>query len=572
MVMLKGTDSSELLRATNVEDAIHGLTGNDTLWGLGGSDTIDGGEGDDVIEGDGAYTVADAVREFGTASIAFSGRVSSTSGLQLTSMGRTVDLDGDKMSVWRIRNATEKELTVVLQPASGGTALKLVVAPKSDTLVNSADFGTQVLVYNGSKVDVKAAGTQAFSYSQAYGTTIDGEDLLSGRAGNDVIRGWGGDDALDGGSGSDSLDGGSSNDILAGGEGSDKLIGGTGIDRADYLNSKEGVIVDLSSGKGSGGDAEGDYLSGIENISGSNASDVLTGDDGVNRLVGRQGNDELHGGGGNDVLLGGSGADLLNGGDGIDTADYSGSWTGVNVDLLNNKGAGGEARGDTFKSIENLVGSRFNDVLAGDDGANRLTGGDGNDTLVGNGGNDVFVGGAGADTLDGGEGDRDVADYSGAKESIGIDLLKGGFAGDASDDAYKGIEFVYGSSSDDKMFGDDGVNRLVGNAGDDLLDGRGGNDYLLGGAGNDTMTGGNGQDVFVFEKAAFGNDIITDFEAGAGRTDRIQLIGQGAGSFEELLSRAGDTGDGIILKLDSGTIMLSGLKLEQLHSDDFLFL
>ncbi len=132
-----------------------------------------------MIEGDGAYTVADAVREFGTASIAFSGRVSSASGLQLTSMGRTVDLDGDKMSVWRIRNATEKELTVVLQPASGGTALTLVVAPKSDTFVNSADFGTQVLVYNGSRVDVKAAGTQAFSYSQAYGTTIDGEDLLS---------------------------------------------------------------------------------------------------------------------------------------------------------------------------------------------------------------------------------------------------------------------------------------------------------------------------------------------------------------------------------------------------------
>jgi hypothetical protein len=63
-----------------------------------------------------------------------------------------------------------------------------------------------------------------------------------------------------------------------------------------------------------------------------------------------------------------------------------------------------------------------------------------------------------------------------------------------------------------------------------------------------------------------------DFEAGAGRTDRIQLIGQGVGSFEELLSRAGDTGDGIILKLDGGTIVMSGLKLEQLHGDDFLFM
>lgn len=236
------------------------------------------------------------------------------------------------------------------------------------------------------------------------------------------------------------------------------------------------------------------------------------------------------------------------------------------------KGTGGEAKGDSFKGIENLVGSRFNDVLCGDDNANRLTGGDGDDTLVSYGGNDVLVGGAGADTLDGGEGDRDVADYSGAKDGIVVDLLKGGFAGDASGDFYKGIEFVYGSSSDDKIFGDDAINRLVGNAGDVALEGRGGNDYLLGGASSDTMTGGKGQDVFVFEKGSFGNDVIMDFEAGAGRTGRIQQIGQGVGSFEELLSRAGDTGDGIILKLDGGNIILSGLKLEQLHGGDFLFL
>jgi Ca2+-binding RTX toxin-like protein len=40
---------------------------------------------------------------------------------------------------------------------------------------------------------------------------------------------------------------------------------------------------------------------------------------------------------------------------------------------------------DTLTSIENLVGSDFNDTLTGDAGANKLEGGVGNDTLNGGG-------------------------------------------------------------------------------------------------------------------------------------------------------------------------------------------
>ncbi len=553
MATFKGTDLGELLRATSGDDAIMGLAGNDTLWGLGGHDAIDGGDGDDVIEGDGVYTVADAVKETGKATIAYTGTVSSTTGLQLTSMGHTTEADGDLVTVWRIRNANSGERTVVLQPNSGAPAQTLVLPPKSDTFVTSLDFGTHLLVLNGARIDVKAAGTHAFSYSQAYGTQIDGNDTLLGGAGNDTIRGGGGDD------------------ILTGGQDADTLIGGAGTDRADYLDSKAGVIVDLTAGTGAGGDAEGDKLSEIENISGSNNDDRLTGDSGVNRLVGRQGTDELHGGAGNDVLIGGSGADLHDGGEGTDTADYSGSWAGVTVDLMANAASGGEAKGDTFKSIENVTGSRYADIISGDDGANRLSSGGGNDTLTGRGGNDVLGGGSGEDVLDGGEGTRDVADYGGAKDGVGVDLVTGGFAGDAKGDAYKAIEFVYGSGFDDTILGNEAINRLAGKSGNDALDGRAGNDYLLGGLGDDSMTGGKGQDVFVFESGEFGNDVITDFESGIGRTDRIQLKAQGVASFEELLSRAGDTGEGVILKLDGGTIFLSGLKLAQLHADDFLF-
>ena len=61
--------------------------------------------------------------------------------------------------------------------------------------------------------------------------------------------------------------------------GADALDGGTGTDAADYSGSAAGVTVDLATGTGTGGDAEGDTLSGIENLLGSGLADMLTGND-----------------------------------------------------------------------------------------------------------------------------------------------------------------------------------------------------------------------------------------------------------------------------------------------------
>lgn len=68
--------------------------------------------------------------------------------------------------------------------------------------------------------------------------------------------------------------------------------------------------------------------------------------------------------------------------------------------------------------IENAVGGSGNDVISGNDGANRLEGGAGNDTLSGLGGDDTLQGGVGNDTIDGGTGtdtvvyDANFASYS----------------------------------------------------------------------------------------------------------------------------------------------------------------
>ena len=67
------------------------------------------------------------------------------------------------------------------------------------------------------------------------------------------------------------------NNILAGLGGADTLIGNTGTDTATYAASLAGVSVSLATGVGSGGDAEGDTLANIENLTGSAQNDTLEG-------------------------------------------------------------------------------------------------------------------------------------------------------------------------------------------------------------------------------------------------------------------------------------------------------
>ncbi len=99
--------------------------------------------------------------------------------------------------------------------------------------------------------------------------------------------------------------------MLIGGSGADSLVGGDDLDRASYVGSAAGVTVNLATGLGTGGDAEGDVLSGIENLTGSSHGDSLTGDAGNNALSGGAGGDTLTGGAGRDLLTGGAGADAF---------------------------------------------------------------------------------------------------------------------------------------------------------------------------------------------------------------------------------------------------------------------
>ena len=89
------------------------------------------------------------------------------------------------------------------------------------------------------------------------------------------------------------LIGNSGNNVLIGGAGADTLDGRGGTDTASYIASASGVDVSLATGLGAGGDAQGDTLSNIENLTGSNFDDTLEGNSLNNVLVGGLGTDTV---------------------------------------------------------------------------------------------------------------------------------------------------------------------------------------------------------------------------------------------------------------------------------------
>jgi Ca2+-binding RTX toxin-like protein len=92
-------------------------------------------------------------------------------------------------------------------------------------------------------------------------------------------------------------------------------------------------------------------------IVGTKLSDTIKGTGEADYIFGFEGSDSIFGQGGNDDIKGGGGADFLDGGAGFDTAHYEDSTSGVSVNLLSSFGLGGTAEGDSYASIEKVVGS-----------------------------------------------------------------------------------------------------------------------------------------------------------------------------------------------------------------------
>ncbi|NDW46288.1 calcium-binding protein, partial [Ruegeria sp. PrR005] len=563
MADILGTEANDSLVGTSSADRIRGLGGDDTLSGLWGGDTLEGGVGNDLLDGG----------HFGD--VLFGGEGNDT-------------LIGGTGASGRDRDSLD-----------GGAGEDVVDYSSYDPWTY---VGLDIDLARGTAFDRRSSGWGAdglVGIEHVIGTersdAITGDanaNTLSGLGGNDTLSGGEGDDTLLGGDGADSLAGGAGDDLLEGGEGDDRLIGGMGEDTldggegqdlVDYSAIETSLVVDLSTGAVSGGDASGDSLVSIESVIGTALADTLTGDDGDN------------------LFEGGGSADSLDGGAGEDQLSYLHSPSAVQVDLAAGTASGGDADGDVYSNFEGVTGSAFGDLISGDAGRNVINGARGRDTIFGGDGDDFLNGGGDSDTLSGGAGADKFYNYGYSSNvhipnhntdtildydaSEGDVLVFGqwarritdfyityGHATDAAgdplgdpdteeafvryrysdapnaewilvdgaglDEIFLRTEFgdpvdllsigtITGTDADDSLTGDrfgSYDDRIRGLGGDDTLSGLRGSDTLEGGVGNDLLDGGHFGDVLF---GGEGNDTLIGGTGASGR-DRDSLDG-GAG-------------------------------------------
>jgi Ca2+-binding RTX toxin-like protein len=553
---LTGGAGNDNLIGNDGVNQLKGGAGDDTLQGgakplLGPGDTLSGGDGSDMA----SYSLAIAAVKASLENPGDnSGDAAGDSYVSIEGLIGSIyndTLEGDAIKDDRLEGGAGADILT----GGGG----------SDTV----SYRNALLVGVAATLDLaNLADNTGDAEGDTYGDVIENlegsghADTLEGDGNANIISGLAGNDTITGGAGADKLYGGAGDDVLKGGAGADSLVGGGGSDWASYANSAAPVNVYLDNSLlNGGGDEAEDTYTDIANLLGSTGNDTLEGTSGANTFNG--------------------------GGGGSDTVTYAHSTVPLTA-LLGSGGTLGDALGDTYIGIANLVGGSGDDRLSGDGNANRLEGGLGNDMLEG---------GAGADTLVGGAGDSDTASYAGAGAGTGVfaslghstfntgdalgdlylgDILNllgsasndtlegtsgandftggggvdtvtyqnsaggvsaaldsGGTAGDASGDRYFDIANLTGSSHNDSLTGDAMGNVLSGGNGNDTLTGGLGNDSLDGGDGNDVIDASAGNDAVIGD---IGNDLIQvaldqlpASVAGQGGLDMLEIVGLSSG-------------------------------------------
>jgi hypothetical protein len=111
---------------------------------------------------------------------------------------------------------------------------------------------------------------------------------------------------------------------------------------------------------------------------------------------------------------------------------------------------------------------------------------------------------------------------------------------------------------------------LIGTADDDVINGTMENDFFNGMEGDDVLNGGPGADTFHFS-AAFGQDVVIGFTAGAAGDDVLEFAGV-LSSFGEVMAASLQVGPNVLIEVDDENgIALVNVALSSLNRDDFRF-
>jgi Ca2+-binding RTX toxin-like protein len=361
---------------TNIDNLI-GSSESDSLIGDGNSNTLDGGGSGDNLEGLGGNDTLsdptggdqDSARyenspgPGGIVADLVAGTVNGTAaGAGSDTLSGVLEISGTNFDDVMTGDANDNLFTGrsgndLFAPLGGADIVNDNAG--TDTISYAAEMGPIVTadLSSGNPGNVTAPGgnDQVFGVENLIGSAQD--DQVTGGSESNVFDGLGGNDTLNGGTGGsdtasfavlgqfvdanlatgaatgqgtdtltniDNLTGSSQGDFLTGDANNNVFNGGSGgVDTVRFSGVLQGVnaslLTNTATGQGS------DSFGGIENLTGSDQDDTLTGDAGPNGLAGRDGADNITGGLGVDGFFLGAGTDSIVANDGVvDTIDCEG--------------------------------------------------------------------------------------------------------------------------------------------------------------------------------------------------------------------------------------------------------
>ncbi len=265
---LSGGSGDDVLIGGAGDDDLEGGSGDNDLRGGAGDDTVrstttatgtlDGGADDDRIEVNGFFQNGAIVGGTGTDTLALTSaslQGTTIAGIEATQFANngTMTIDADQIAnlgnITLTGNASAFGVSLTLNDADGLTVslANLALDDNEDITVRTNGTAGDTTTVDLSTIALGTGNTIAFVNSGATETVI-------GSRATDVLR-------------------------------------GSSPDTVSYAADTEGVTIDLRSDTVSGGQAEGDTISGFGNATGGSGADILIGDTGANRLDGGAGSD-----------------------------------------------------------------------------------------------------------------------------------------------------------------------------------------------------------------------------------------------------------------------------------------